>query len=90
MSCAALRVEFVAHALISPDKITEGCGRDADAELGKFIPIALGSTSEVENHLLHAHDLGYLEHKDYQHLLVELTQLKRMLTNFIHKLRADN
>jgi len=73
-----------------PDKIAEGCNKDGDAELGNHLQTALSSTNEVESHLLHAHDLGYLQHKDYQHLSGELTQLKRSLTNYIHKLRSAN
>lgn len=69
--------------------IAEGCGRDGDAELGRFLQIARGSASEVENHLLLARDLDYLEEKVFDDLSSRVVELKRMLTGFIFKLRAD-
>src|SRR5689334_12089886 len=51
-----------------PSNIAEGCGRDGDAELGRFLGIALGSASELEYQLLLAHDLGYLTDNSYEEL----------------------
>jgi four helix bundle protein len=35
-----------------PANIAEGCGRSGDAELARFMLIAMGSASELEYHLL--------------------------------------
>ena len=51
-----------------PANIAEGCGRSGEAELGRFMLIAMGSASELEYHLLLARDLGYLDDRDYQEL----------------------
>ncbi len=72
-----------------PANIAEGCGRSGDAELARFLTIASGSASEVEYHLLLAHDLKYLSQSDYGKLNGEVNELKRMLTAFIHRLRAN-
>jgi four helix bundle protein len=68
--------------------IAEGCGRGSDAELGRFLQIAMGSASELEYHLL-ARDLRLLPDSDYQRLNDQTIEAKRMLTSFIQKLSAD-
>jgi four helix bundle protein len=72
-----------------PANIAEDCGRDGDAELARFLRIALGSASELEYHLLLAHDLGLLYTPDHERLTKEVTEVKRMLTSFTKKLTAD-
>lgn len=72
-----------------PANIAEGCGRGSDAELARFLQIAMGSASELEYHLLLAYDLGLLTQSGYEALVREATEVKRMLTAFIQKLTAD-
>ncbi len=73
-----------------PANIAEGCGRNGDTELARFLGIAMGSASELEYHLLLAHDLNLLETAEYRELAREVTEVKRMLTSFIQKLKADH
>lgn len=72
-----------------PANIAEGCGRKGDAELARFLQIAMGSASELEYHLLLAHDLELLNASEYEPLTRETTEVKRMLTSFIKKLMAE-
>ena len=72
-----------------PANIAEGCGRNGDAELARFLQIAMGSASELEYHLLLARDLGFLDESRYESLASEVTQVKRMLTSFILRLKAE-
>ncbi len=72
-----------------PANLAEGCGRKGDAELARFVQIAMGSASEVEYHLLLAHDLGLLGSSGYEKLARQVTEVKRMLASFIQKLNAD-
>ena len=51
--------------------------------------IAMGSASELEYHLLLAHDLNVLKGSDYERLREGVTEVKRMLTSFIQRLSAD-
>ncbi len=73
-----------------PANIAEGCGRRGDAELGRFLQITMGSASELEYHLLLAHDLNFLKFSEYEPLRNDVAKVKRMLTSFIQKLNADN
>jgi four helix bundle protein len=70
--------------------IAEGCCRKGDAELGRFLQIAMGSASEVEYHCLLARDLKFLQLTAYERLNNEVIEIKRMLASFISKLRADS
>ena len=72
-----------------PANIAEGCGRGSDADLARFLHIALGSASELEYHLLLANKLDMLNVPDHKRLSKEVTEVKRMLTSFIKKLKAD-
>ncbi len=72
-----------------PANIAEGCGRDSEPELKRFLDIAHGSASEADYHLNLAADLGYLDGRDYQPLAGEILEIKRMIGAFSRKLKAD-
>src|SRR3974390_3082462 len=69
--------------------LAEGCGRNGDMEFARFCSMAMGSASELEYHLLLAKDLKLVKPADYQELDQRATELKRMLTALMQKLRAD-
>lgn len=71
-----------------PANIAEGCGRDGEVELARFCEIAAGSASELEYHLLLAHDLGFLSQNQHDRLDSEVNEVKRMLNAFIKSLRS--
>jgi four helix bundle protein len=69
-----------------PANIAEGCGREGDLQLRRFLRVARGSASELEYHLLLAHDLGYLDTQNYISLNIETIAVRKMLVAFIKKL----
>jgi four helix bundle protein len=73
-----------------PANIAEGCGRGSDAELARFLRIAAGSANELEYHLLLANGLQMLNSPEHKHLTKQVTEVKRMLTSFIKKLKAES
>jgi four helix bundle protein len=62
--------------------IAEGCGSRSDGELGRFVQIARGSSSELEHHLLIAKALGFLPAAEWQNLQSKVSEVQRMLTAF--------
>ena len=72
-----------------PANIAEGCGRDGERELARFIAIAAGSASETEYHLLLARDLGYLPRESHADLDRRINEIKKMLRAFHAKLTAN-
>lgn len=73
-----------------PANIAEGCGRNSDADLGRFLQIAMGSASELEYHLLLARDLSLLIEEEYSQLAGGVCEVKRMLASLIQKLSAES
>jgi four helix bundle protein len=68
--------------------LAEGCGRWGEAELARFVQIAMGSASELQNHLRLAKDLGFLSPPDYVTAFKDLTSVRQMLTAFLQSLRG--
>jgi four helix bundle protein len=70
--------------------IAEGCCRKGNVEMGRFLQIAMGSASEVEYQLLLAHDLDYLQNPEYERLVAQAIEVKRMLSSLMQKVKAVN
>jgi four helix bundle protein len=70
-------------AVSIPANIAEGCGRGGDPEFGRFLRISIGSASELEYHLLFAHELGYLNEADYATVASATGEVKGMLRRLI-------
>ena len=61
--------------------LAEGCGRQTDNELARFVRIALGSASELDYHLVLCRDLGLLQDSQYEGIAKELTIVRKMLAS---------
>ena len=71
-----------------PANLAEGCGRDGDAELKRFVTIALGSACELDYFVQLAGDLGYLTVEARTMLANETLILRRQLGAFVNKLKG--
>ena len=76
-----------ASAAISAN-VAEGCGRGSNVDLARFLQIALGSANELENHLLLARDLAFLQPADHKRFNGEVVEIQFMLASFIKSLKA--
>jgi four helix bundle protein len=61
-----------------PENIAEGCGKHGDAELARYLQIAMGSASELEYELILANDLNYFEPAQIQSLEIRLIEVRKM------------
>ena len=77
-------------AVSIPSNIAEGCGRNTQAELVRFVHIAGGSASELEYQLILAHDLGYIGDEIYPDLNSDINEIKRMLVGFEKAVKANS
>lgn len=84
----ALTTQMRRACVSIPANIAEGCGREGDAELKRFLTIALGSACELDYHVLLASDLGYLDDNTSPGLAAEIVEIRRMIGSFIQKLKA--
>jgi four helix bundle protein len=73
-----------------PANIAEGCGKDSDVELARYMQIAMGSARELEYHLLLAKDLNFMDMAAYNQLNTATIEVKKMLASFIKRIRDDN
>jgi four helix bundle protein len=72
-----------------PTNLAEGCGRGSDAGFARFVQMAMGSASELEYHCLLARDLALIDGDRYEPLAHTVTEIKRMLTMLLKRLRTD-
>ncbi|MGQ0702428.1 MAG: four helix bundle protein [Gemmatimonadales bacterium] len=70
--------------------IAEGCGRNRNAELMRFLGIARSSATELESHVVVAEDRCYLDRPSGDELNQRVSQIQRMLTGLIRKLGTPN
>src|SRR5438128_5857334 len=69
--------------------LAEGCGRRGNAEMARFVRIAMGSASELEYHLLLAADLKYLDRKLYSEIQPNLAEVRSMLTGLLEAIDQE-
>lgn len=81
-------VDQLRRAVVSiPTNIAEGCGKDTQKELIRYLYISSGSAHEVEYLLLLSKDLGYLSDIDYFQLQESIVSIKKMLAVLIKKIK---
>ena len=73
-------------AVSIPSNIAEGCGRNSDKDLIRFLDIANGSSFELETQLIIAHELNFLDKENFENLDEKLSEIQRMIYGFRNNL----
>jgi four helix bundle protein len=83
---SSLKTQLVRAAMSVPANIVEGRAQNSDRQFAKFLRIALGSATELEYHLILGRDTGAIKQQDFQPLLDEVVDVKKMLTGLLNRL----
>ena len=68
-------------AISIPSQIAEGCGRNSDKDLVRFLSISTGSAYELETQLIIANRMGYIDTNQLNNLLSECLEIQKMIFN---------
>lgn len=77
-------------AVSVPANIAEGCGRQTQKELTRFLYIASGSAHELEYLIFLSTELKFIEQELSTNLLSDLTEIKKMLAALIKKINVQS
>ena len=72
-----------------PTNIVEGCGRETQKELIRFLYISSGSAHELEYLILVSSELNFISTKDSKKLLKKIDEIKKMLFSLIKTIKKS-
>jgi four helix bundle protein len=81
----SLRSQMVRAAMSIPANIVEGREQQSEREFARFLGYSLGSSSELENHLIVARDVKAISSTDFRSIIDQLIDVRKML----HGLRTS-
>ncbi len=67
--------------------IAEGCGRNTDKQLKRYLEIAHGSATELEAQLIISKDLGYMKEAVFIELEFMILEIQKMTLAFHRSLK---
>ena len=75
----SLRDQMMRAAMSIATNIVEGTGQESGKEFCRFLSIALKSSSELEYHLILAHDLRVMTRNNFESLAAQVVEVRKML-----------
>jgi four helix bundle protein len=86
---AGLRSQLIRASMSIPTNIVEGNGQRSRAEFGRFISVALNSSSELEYHLIIAHDTNLISASDFAALSAQTIEVRKMLHGLLRHINSE-
>jgi four helix bundle protein len=84
-----VRGQLIRAIMSVPANIAEGSAKRSDREFARFVRIALGSSTESENHLIIANDLQLVDDQRFSDLTAKIESVRKMLTGLEKRLTGD-
>ena len=66
-------------AVSIPTNIAEGCGRNSDKELNRYLDIANGSAFELETLVILSFDLDFYSKEEFEYFDSKLNEIQKMI-----------
>lgn len=73
-------------AVSIPSNIAEGCGRESNAELKRFLTIAAGSASELQYQLFLSKELSHIDENVFKDLDSEIVAIRKLIFKYSSKI----
>lgn len=83
-----LTSQITRSAVSIPSNIAEGSSRSSSKDYNRFLEVALGSSFELETHLLIADAVNFGQKETRDLILRDIDEEQKMLMSFISKLNS--
>ena len=87
---ASLRSQLFRAATSIPANIAEGRRQESEKEFARFLRYALNSSSELEYHLILAHDTQAISEDDFRSLVTQTIRVRKMLYALLKRLAGTD
>lgn len=85
---ASIRNQITRSAMSVPANLVEGRNQKGDAAFARYVRISVGSASELEYHLLAAHEMGAISKSEHLSLHSQVAEVRMMLHGLLRKLEG--
>lgn len=77
-------------AVSIPSNIAEGCGKNSEKELIRYLEIANSSTFELETQIILSNDLEFIKKKDFEVLQNRIIEIQKMIYGLIKNIKSKS
>jgi four helix bundle protein len=73
-----------------PSTIVEGCAHESVKEFARYLRYSIASVSESEGHVQLALDLGMISQREYDSLVSQIVDIRKMQYGLLKRLESDD